>query len=80
MHWYSPNLSATNTTGFTALPGGYRSIASGDFINFGTRAMLWSSSESNELGGRYVIENYTTNTDFSYQSKSFGFSVRCIKN
>jgi len=80
VHWYSPNLSATNTTGFTALPGGYRSIASGDFINFGTRAMLWSSSESNELGGRYVIENYTTNTDFSYQSKSFGFSVRCIKN
>ena len=79
-HWYSPNTGAVNNSGFTALPGGYRSIETGDFINIGTRAVLWSSSESNGLGGRFIIENTSINTDFSYYTKVFGFNVRCIKD
>lgn len=79
-HWSTPNIGASNSSGFTALPGGYRSPASGDFVNLYTRAVLWGGTELNGLGGRYIIENNSTNTDFSYYSKTFGFSVRCIKD
>jgi uncharacterized protein (TIGR02145 family) len=41
-HWFSPNLSATNSTGFTALPGGSRS-PSGKFVDNGTKGTWWSS-------------------------------------
>ncbi|MDD4971752.1 MAG: FISUMP domain-containing protein [Paludibacter sp.] len=80
VHWYSPNTGATNSSGFTALPGGYRTITDGNYINFGTRAIYWGSTELNGSAGRYVIENNSTITDFSYTTKTFGFSIRCIKN
>ncbi len=38
-HWLTPNTSATNETGFTALPGGYRS-ASGTFGFMGNTGYL----------------------------------------
>ena len=76
----SPNTEATNSSWFTALPGGYRSPVTGDFININTRAVLWGATELNGLSGRYIIENNSTNTDFSYYVKTFGFSVRCIKD
>ena len=80
LNWMSPNTGATNSSGFTALPGGYRSPVTGDFININTRAVLWGATELNGLSGRYIIENNSTNTDFSYYVKTFGFSVRCIKD
>ncbi|MFC1562338.1 FISUMP domain-containing protein, partial [candidate division KSB1 bacterium] len=45
-HWGSPNAGATNESGFTALPGGYRSISTGTFLNFYHIAIFWSSTES----------------------------------
>jgi len=41
-HWYSPNTGATNESGFTALPGGYR--VSGGFSSLGFGAYFWSST------------------------------------
>lgn len=80
VHWTSANVGATNNSGFTALPGGYRSPISGDYINFGTRAVFWGSTESNSLGGRYIMEDTSTKIDYGYYSKNYGFSIRCIKD
>src|SRR5664280_1993486 len=43
-HWTTPNTGATNETGFTALPGGYRST-NGAYNNFEDYGYWWSSTE-----------------------------------
>ena len=43
-HWKSPNNGATNESGFTALPGGYR-YGSGTFFDIGSTGNWWSSTE-----------------------------------
>src|SRR5574344_720187 len=45
-HWYHPNTGATNETGFTALPGGYRS-GNGAFDDIGSNGNWWSATELN---------------------------------
>jgi len=80
LNWNYPNTGATNISGFTALPGGYRSTTDGNYISFGDRAVFWGSTELNGLGGRYELENNSTIADFNYTTKTYGFSVRCIKD
>ena len=48
-HWVSPNAGATNETGFTALPGGYRSIF-GAFEGIGSYCAWWSATEYGDAG------------------------------
>ncbi len=82
-HWNSPNTGATNSSGFTALPAGYRYQPTGAFSSIGNGNQIWSSSE------------YITNTTFAwsrnltlstgqisraYIHKETGISVRCLKN
>ena len=43
-HWISPNTDATNSSGFTGLPGGYRNN-NGTFGGIGAYGYWWSSSE-----------------------------------
>jgi len=40
LHWYSENKDATNFSGFTALPGGYRSSETGDYHSSGMKYLL----------------------------------------
>jgi uncharacterized protein (TIGR02145 family) len=78
--WNYPNFGATNSSGFTAQPGGQRY----DFGGFNgiTYAGIWWSSTvlSGSFGG-----NYSLYSDYSYVIRSFidrtyGFSVRCLKD
>ena len=48
-NWTLPNTGATNTSGFTALPGG--GSWSGSFLNVGLNGFLWSATE---IGGTYA--------------------------
>jgi uncharacterized protein (TIGR02145 family) len=41
--WYTPNDGATNATGFSALPGGYRK-SDGSFDEIGLFGYWWSST------------------------------------
>ena len=43
VHWLSPNTGATNESGFTALPGGYRNY-DGTFYSIGVEAVYWSAT------------------------------------
>ena len=43
--WHAPNTGATNSSGFTGLPGGYRDN-DGTFYDIGYNGYWWSSTES----------------------------------
>jgi uncharacterized protein (TIGR02145 family) len=80
-HWVSPN-PATNETGFTALPGGYRFV-DGNFIGFGTNAYFWSSTEANtqDAWSRILYNNNGVFLRFSTSNfKQSEYSIRCVKD
>jgi uncharacterized protein (TIGR02145 family) len=79
-YWQSPNLAATNNIGFSALPGGYRSMFN-SFFEIGNFAYFWSTSVFNSTNAwtRYLSFN-SASTFKDGNSKSDGFSVRCLKN
>ena len=80
-HWQSPNTGATNSSGLTALPGGYRSGSDGYFYNFGSNGYWWSSSaySSSDAWRWRLYYNYSY-VDRSNFSKRLGYSVRCLKD
>lgn len=78
-HWNSPNTGATNESGFTALPGGYRSN-NGIPYDLGNYSTFWTSTEFNEKGASKTILNYSTSVISDSYDKRFGYSVRCIKD
>jgi uncharacterized protein (TIGR02145 family) len=77
--WLSPNTGATNSSGFSGLPGGNRDD-NGDY--HGTLiGIWWSSTEGGEtialIGGLgYDIADIVR----YYDSKVCGFSVRCVRD
>jgi len=82
-HWSSPNAGADNSSGFTALPGGYRGINHGSFDGMGSFGHWWSSTEYSASGAWYRILGYYYAEVYRYYGnfgKSFGFSVRCVRD
>jgi len=79
-HWASPNTGATNETGFTALPGGYR-VSSGSFYYIGNYGYWWSATEygANSAWYRYVYYGNSYVNRY-YNNKELGFSVRCLRD
>jgi uncharacterized protein (TIGR02145 family) len=79
-HWTIPNTSATNSSGFTALPGGNRD-GTGTFSFNGANGGWWSSTENNTTFSWFRFLFYDSGlVSRGYFNKSFGFSVRCIKD
>lgn len=79
-HWFSPNTGATNSTGFTGLPGGYRFV-DGSYAGLGINGYWWSSSENGVGGAWYRNLNFeSTNATKIGQGKELGYSVRCIRD
>jgi uncharacterized protein (TIGR02145 family) len=81
-HWNSPNTGATNETGFTALPGGTRSL-NGYFFHIGSYGLWWSATEpsTNPNGAWYRGINYSlSDVGRSVSSKETGFSVGCVRD
>ena len=80
--WNSPNAGATNESGFSAWPGGYRLNESGNYSDMGVFACFWSSTSAEQSGyfARYLFlhSNYAM-VFFSGADKHVGFSVRCIR-
>jgi uncharacterized protein (TIGR02145 family) len=82
-HWTSPNTSATNTTGFTGLPGGYMGNANSS-SNLNDQGYFWTSTPISGGGStnyiRYLIYTSGTFTEATTFVLGGGVSVRCIKN
>lgn len=78
-HWESPNTCATNKSGFTGLPGGYRDPSG--FVNLGRYGAWWSTAENNAERGWFRILNYNNSNVYRlFQSKTNGVSVRCVRD
>jgi uncharacterized protein (TIGR02145 family) len=79
-HWNSPNTSATNETGFTALPGGGRG-GGRPFGDIGGRGFWWSATEYDtaEAWARGIYYEYSKVIRY-YNYKEFGFSVRFVRD
>jgi uncharacterized protein (TIGR02145 family) len=77
-HWFEPNTAATNETGFTALPAGYRNNSYG-FNNLGFDAYWWSSTYYDITSGWAWSMEYTTGNILSGRGYDLhGISVRCL--
>ncbi|MFA6925323.1 MAG: fibrobacter succinogenes major paralogous domain-containing protein [Bacteroidales bacterium] len=64
IHWTSPNVGATNETGFTALPGGSR-YPNGSFNNIGNYANWWTATDS-DISNAFHRNTYYNLSTVSY--------------
>jgi uncharacterized protein (TIGR02145 family) len=80
-NWTSPNSKATNSSGFTGIPGGYI-ISNGTFHFLGDYGYWWSSTSNVDDVTMAWNRSLNYNSGIacrSYDTKKYGFSVRCIK-
>jgi uncharacterized protein (TIGR02145 family) len=79
--WNSPNAGTTNSSGFTALPGGYRNFADANFCDIGSSGSWWSSTaiSTTNAWDRRLFYN-SSNVSRGSRSKEGGFSVRCVRD
>ena len=77
--WLSPNTGATNSSGFSGAPGGYRNVV---YIGIGFNGYWWSSSEldTDVAWSRYLFYGNDDAFQNYYGTKQWGFSVRCLKD
>jgi len=70
-----------NKSGFTALPGGYRS-SNGKFFNIGYYGYWWSSTGYGAANAwfRAMGESLSNVNRLYYLGKNAGFSVRCVRD
>ena len=82
VHWDSPNTDATDTVGFTALPGGRRTLT-GTFDDSARKLGAWWSATLNPNNSDeswYRLLDYNFAIVFEpFVDTRFGFSVRCLK-
>ena len=76
-HWTAPN-TGTNTSGFTALPGGWRSTS--NYSSIGTSCAFWSTTVLNSTDADSNLLLYSPSVTTTASRKYAGNSVRCIKD
>jgi len=81
-YWNSPNIGGTNSSGFSAVPGGHRAHTGTYYASLNERNHIWSSTISSNgipwLRALWYNNNgiYRANVDFA----NGGFSVRCLRD
>jgi len=77
--WASPNIDATNSSGFSGLPGG--TSYHGTFYDVGFFGVWWSATERNssDAWAPYTYYNHG-GLNGDYHNKERGFSVRLVKD
>ncbi|MFM8837568.1 MAG: FISUMP domain-containing protein, partial [Bacteroidota bacterium] len=79
--WNAPNTGATNSSGFTGLPGGELASSGGFTSTLGNYGFWWSTSDAG-TGKAYLF--YLSNSASAVYQNSWwhrsGFSVRCLRD
>ena len=80
-HWLAPNTGATNTSGFMALPAGFRLYSNATYKQLGSETNFWSSTpNSTTTVVIFNIDGSDVTLVKGYDDKRYAYSVRCIKN
>ena len=79
-HWNSNAGTNGNSSSFTALPSGYRNNSNGYSYYINNFARFWSASESGTDAWRRGLSHSNDASNRDKLSKSYGYSVRCIKD
>ena len=80
LYWINPNTDATNSSGFTALPGDYLYYADNHFHHLGYYGTWWSATAGyNGVYDRYVY-NESGKIYRTESGKAGGWSIRCVKD
>jgi uncharacterized protein (TIGR02145 family) len=78
--WTAPNEGATNSSGFSGLPGGKRNWL-GNYREIGSFAYFWTVTENDATIARVRhLRNTTTASIRNNFDKKEGASVRCVKD
>lgn len=80
-HWLGGNAGATNSTGFSGVPGGYRSYVNGAYQSIGSYGYFWTQTAFD--ASRMYAENllyYGSGSELVYYRNNVGHSVRLIKD
>lgn len=78
-HWKGQNEFATNSSGFSTLPAGYR-YSDGVFNDMGFEAAFWYAMKNYSLTAWRSRLYLDINNEQYNINKRYGFSVRCIKD
>jgi len=75
------NDSEFGTSGFSALPGGYRDYGDGSYNYMTSYGYFWSSTEtSSNTAWKRRLSYYHSEVHRYYDYKQYGFSVRCVRD
>ena len=79
--WNSPNTGANNSSGFSALPGGWRSSGSAYELK-GNVANFWSSTNNPASFDAYGLQVGASTAEVIRDdfNRSTGLSIRCLKD
>lgn len=78
--WSGTNTSGSNISGFSALPGGYRTVL-GSYNSIGLFGYYWSNSANTSTTAfNRVMGNSTANVTRASASRMEGHSVRCLRD
>jgi uncharacterized protein (TIGR02145 family) len=79
--WSQPNVGATNSSGFSALPGGIRYAYNGEYFGSGENTSFWTVTNStNDLISTLYIANAEAYAGISDFEKGGAASCRCVKD
>lgn len=81
--WLTPNTGATNSSGFGALPGGWRGSDGSFGGGVNSAGYYWSTSEwtPNPFNAiNFFLSHSTDDANRLPYEKTWGYSVRCLKD
>jgi uncharacterized protein (TIGR02145 family) len=83
-YWSSESAGTNNSSGFSALPGGFRYGYNGSFSSIRFNAYFWSATESGSPGSADAwycsLSNSSGSVSRGTNNKAVGASVRCLKD
>jgi uncharacterized protein (TIGR02145 family) len=77
-YWNAPNTGASNESGFTAVPAGYRDFA-GLYDFLGVESIFWTTTVEAWPYCVSIINNHEW-VEVNGNDDNTGFSVRCVKD
>jgi uncharacterized protein (TIGR02145 family) len=79
VHWALPNTGATNSSGFTAFPGGFWAVTN-IYSNLTTQSSLWSSTQNSGNAWTRDLSNSNGTVNRTSNTRTDARTVRCLKD